>query len=220
MGLSEFSMYYSMVLLIVIYLVTPIGSNIRENTGVSLSLGKLSASFKQLITRKNHNTGSDNSDNDGEDQEVSDGGGFDKKKLIKDGLKIMAVDLVLQGATLVTVYLALIHDPAVGFQITALVSQLPKYGYAYSFGLAMMVKIAGARLIAVGAYDRYIKFGLLALIAIILFVPVIVFSIYNYTSEIAYESGSNACEYAYNEECGPFFTSVFGKNATGGTFMR
>jgi hypothetical protein len=51
-------------------------------------------------------------------------------------------------------------------------------------------------LIAVGAYDRYIKFGLLALIAIILFVPVIVFSIYNYTSEIAYESGSNACEYA------------------------
>jgi hypothetical protein len=174
MGLAEFSMYYSIVIISVIWLVTPIGSNIRENTGVSLSLGKLIASFKQLITRKN-------SDN-GEEQEVSRG--YDKKELLKDGLKIMMMDLVLQGAQMITVYLALIHDPAVGYQITALLSQLPSFGLAYSTGLSFMVKLAGSRLLGAGDYDTYIKFGIMGLIAILLFVPVIVFSVYKYTSEL------------------------------------
>jgi hypothetical protein len=85
---------------------------------------------------------------------------------------------------MITVYLALIHDPAVGYQITALLSQLPSFGLAYSTGLSFMVKLAGSRLLGAGDYDTYIKFGIMGLIAILLFVPVIVFSVYKYTSEL------------------------------------
>ena len=43
------------------------------------------------------------------------------KLLLLEGLKIMVMDLVIEGATLITVYLALMKDSATGYQLTSLI---------------------------------------------------------------------------------------------------
>ena len=46
---AEFAVPYVTVVLVVLYLITPLGSDIRKNTGVSLSLTKLCTSFRSLF---------------------------------------------------------------------------------------------------------------------------------------------------------------------------
>jgi len=52
MGAAEFSDHIALPLSSTLYLKTPIGSNIRENTGVSLSISKLVVAFKELTNRE------------------------------------------------------------------------------------------------------------------------------------------------------------------------
>ena len=113
MGLSEFCQAAGIPIFSIIYLMTPIGSTIREDTGVSLSFSKLIVSMKELFGRESDATEEHSQIEN--DTEKSDSENY-SRALLMDGLKIMVIDLVLEGATLVTIYLALLKDQAIGYQ--------------------------------------------------------------------------------------------------------
>lgn len=52
----------------------------------------------------------------------------------------------------------------------------------------------------------------------LLMIPLIVGATVPYIDGLAKDSGMNACEYAGDDACVPFFTNVFGENASGGHF--
>ena len=68
------------------------------------------------------------------------------KDLLKDGLKIMAMDVAIQFCISLSVYLALLKDAATGYQLTALQSALPTYGIAYALGMGIVLKIVGSEI--------------------------------------------------------------------------
>ncbi|MGK3737290.1 MAG: hypothetical protein ACI90V_004135 [Bacillariaceae sp.] len=113
MGLAEFCMNAGVPIFSIIYLITPIGSHIRENTGVSLSFSKLIVSMKELFDRKSDATAEHSQIEN--DTENSNSKSY-SRALLMDGFKIMVMDLVLEGTTLITIYLALLKDQAIGYQ--------------------------------------------------------------------------------------------------------
>mmetsp|Transcript_10388 Transcript_10388/g.22196 ORF Transcript_10388/g.22196 Transcript_10388/m.22196 type:complete len:369 (-) Transcript_10388:1425-2531(-) len=66
----------------------------------------------------------------------------DTMKLFFQGLKIMFMDVAIQGCTTFTLYVAPRRDSAVAYQIGALPSALPSYGYGYGYatGISMIFK--------------------------------------------------------------------------------
>jgi len=215
MGLSEFCQAAGIPIFSIIYLMTPIGSTIREDTGVSLSFSKLIVSMKELFGRESDAT-------EEHSQVENDTGKSDSENysraLLMDGLKIMVIDLVLEGATLVTIYLALLKDQAIGYQITALQSEEPAFGVAYAYTMGIVTTLAGSFMIARGRFKRYIAFTRITVICVLVFIPVIIVSIVPFVFPIAYYAGTNSCEFAYDTQCVPFFSKVFGTNALGGKF--
>jgi len=81
-----------------------------------------------------------------------------------------------------------------------------------------MAKLAGSWMIARGRFKRYIVFTRITVISVLLFIPIIIVSIVPFVFPIAYEAGTNSCEFAYDTQCVPFFSKVFGTNALGGKY--
>jgi len=62
----------------------------------------------------------------------------DTKTLLIDGLKIMFMDVTIQCCISLSIYLAVTRDGAVGYQLAALQSALPAYGFAYALGNVLL----------------------------------------------------------------------------------
>lgn len=142
---GEFAVPYCTVALVVCYMLLPLGHTIRDNTGVTLSFTSLFKGFKALF-RVIYTDGSQQPtevqsllDNEG-DGGVSDEGST-TKALVKEGLMIMGLDLGVQLAKSLTIYLALTTDASTAYQLTALDSYLPSYGMAYATGISFCVKV-------------------------------------------------------------------------------
>lgn len=84
--------------------------------------------------------------------------------------------------------------------------------------MGVMFKIAGPQLIAVQQYDRFVKLARLTILMAVLLVPLIFGAVVPFVTPLAYDYGENACEYAKDGQCVPFFTKVFGPNSTGGEY--
>jgi hypothetical protein len=80
------------------------------------------------------------------------------------------------------------------------------------------MKLVGPQLLAGGHVRLFVKFVRLTILCTLLLVPLIVGTAVPFTYGLSYSYGANACGYAKNEQCVPFFNSVFGPNATGGTY--
>ena len=115
-------------------------------------------------------------------------------------------------------FLALAQDGAVAYQITALQSQLPTYGIAYAFGMAMAFKIVGPIFISLKGYKYFARLCRIFFVCAFLFIPLIVGCTVPFSNGLAFDSGANACQYAGSDECVSFFSNVFGDNATGGEY--
>ena len=238
LALAEFSVPYLIVVLSVLYLVSHLGSNIREDTGVKLSFTRLCKSFYELIHREQVGEGSAMNSgpqmNEGpsekinEDQ-VEDDDGYPlhdeqsssvshASELIKEGLCIMFLDVCVQLAKTLAIYLALKADGATAYQLTALDSELPSYGIAYTTGMAFAFKITGPIFLTIQEYSLFFKMVGVYLVCAFLLIPLIIGATVPFREGLSLESGQNSCEYAFSNECVPFFTNVFGPNATGGTF--
>jgi hypothetical protein len=113
MGLAEFCQAAGVPIFSIIYLITPIGSHIREQTGVSLSFSKLTISMKELFGRESDAIEEHSQIEN--DTENSNSENY-SRALLMDGLKIMVMDVILEGTTLITIYLALLKDQAIGYQ--------------------------------------------------------------------------------------------------------
>ena len=171
---GEFSVSYVTLALTILYLTSPLGSSIRDKTGVTLSLRKLMSSFGTLFCvgfRKDADESSDDIDtpridtaeddssrivaDDGEGSAASAsdhelGGGGERsttRELVREGLSLMFLDVSVQLAKSLAVYLALLTDRATAYQLTALDSNLPSYGLAYSYGLSFTIKVVQCRLL-------------------------------------------------------------------------
>ena len=103
-------------------------------------------------------------------------------------------------------------------RITALQSKEPAFGVAYAYVMGFITTIAGSSMIARGRFKRYIAFTRITVICVLVFIPVIIVSIVPFVFPIAYDAGTNSCEFAYDTQCVPFFSKVFGTNALGGKF--
>jgi hypothetical protein len=103
-------------------------------------------------------------------------------------------------------------------RITALQSEEPAFGVAYAIVMGFIVTLAGSWMIARGNFKRYIAFTRITVISVLLFIPIIIVSIVPFVFPIAYETGTNSCEFAYDTQCVPFFSKVFGTNALGGKY--
>lgn len=288
---AEFAGAWVFPVLSILYLISPLGSTLRENTGVTLSISKLHRSIflsfssaeekpsdtpssvipatkviddssnevksnttsapeaaygaADLTEDKSSNTptpapatnvldDSSNEENpsttsppeaaygaaDAISQNAEEDGpeDFSMKDLLNDGLKVMFVDVTVQVCVSLTVYLALSSNAATGYQLTALQSQLPTYGMAYAFGMAITFKIVGPMFMSMNAYKQFAMLSRVFVLCSALLVPLIVGASVPFSNGLAYSAGGNACEYAGSNECVPFFTNVFGENSTGGTY--
>jgi hypothetical protein len=224
---AEFSQPYATLILSVLYLITPLGSTIRDHTGVSLSIYKLCQSFRDLFRLGR-------SRDDEElcllaDPECIEGG-IDETSasdtsaatLAKEGMCIMAVDLAVQLSKSLAIYLALATDAATAYQLTALDSYLPSYGIAWTLGMASAFKVFGTAFLSIKEYGYFFKLVRLYLICAFLVIPLILGTTLpkKFEQGLALSSGQNACEYAHSSQCVQFFTNVYGANAEGGDFTQ
>lgn len=180
---GEFSVSYVTLALTILYLTSPLGSSIRDKTGVTLSLRKLMSSFGALFCAGFSEDVDESSDDidapliqsdtaeddsplviadDGEGDYGSmarpasghgpgdssapigiedDGERSTTRELVVQGLSIMFLDVTVQLAKSLAVYLALLTDGATAYQLTALDSNLPTYGLAYSYGISFTIKV-------------------------------------------------------------------------------
>lgn len=256
---GEFSVSYVTLALTILYLTSPLGSSIRDKTGVTLSLRKLMSSFGALFRAGFSEDVDESSDDidapliqsdtaeddsplviadDGEGDYGSmasasghgpgdssapigiegDGERSTTRELVVQGLSIMFLDVTVQLAKSLAVYLALLTDGATAYQLTALDSNLPTYGLAYSYGISFTIKVIGPIFLTMQEYSIFFKFASIMLLCAFLLVPLIVGTTIPFRDGLAIESGQNSCVYAGSEECVSFFTKVYGINGTGGDF--
>ena len=242
LGIAETSADIALPVLSILFLSSPLGFQIRDRTGVSLSIPKLLRSVGLNSDKRSPVADTDTANNCVNEvrnnettsliNNAGSGDANDKKKeggpggsndnttmhLFIEGLKIMFMDVAIQGCTTFTLYAALLQDSAVAYQISALQSALPQYGYGYAFGISMMFKLAGPQMLAKGQNKLFVTFAMICVGSIIMMVPGIVAQVVLARHKIALEFGSNACAYANKSQCVPFFTEIFGKNGSGGDF--
>lgn len=84
--------------------------------------------------------------------------------------------------------------------------------------MGILFKIAGPQLIAYKRFDTFMKLARLTVLMAFLLVPLIFGAVVPFVLPLAYDYGENACEYAKDGQCVPFFTKVFGPNSTGGEY--
>jgi hypothetical protein len=134
LALGEFAVPYCILIWSIMYLISPLGSSIREHTGVRLSISKLGSSFCELfkparssnasqtdplqtgLLSEGDETKSDDLDpiNDRLEHTSSPG------ELIREGHCIMILHVAVQLAKTLAIYLALKTDAAMAYQLTAL----------------------------------------------------------------------------------------------------
>jgi len=140
------------------------------------------------------------------------------KTLLAEGIKIMVMDVAIQACISLSIYLALSKDAAVGYQLTALQAALPTYGIAYALGMGMAFKILGPQLIARERFKDFATVGRLTVVCAYLLVPLIVGAVVPFGKGLAFTYGENACAFAKDAECLPFFNKIFGANVSGGPY--
>ncbi|OEU12094.1 hypothetical protein FRACYDRAFT_244354 [Fragilariopsis cylindrus CCMP1102] len=235
-GIADYVYDFTIPLLTILYLITPLGSQICNRTGVHLSFTKLLSIFLQFKPSKTASSASSASSASTSVNEttklIKDVNETTKKKnneesssstpmststidLLLDGLKVMFMDVAIQGCVSFTLYVALLEDSAVAYQISALQSALPAYGYGYALGISMMFKLIGSTLLAQNKYIKFVQFATICVLCVLLLIPGIVISVVKDRHEIALVYGSNACVYASNEQCVNFFIEIFGINGDG-----
>lgn len=239
---AEFSQPYVTLILSVLYLATPLGSTLRDHTGVELSISKLCRSFRILfrgcsrddeelqpltesLADHQHQDVSDTEEgntnteesNEASIHEISD---TSAATLAKEGMCIMALDLAVQLSKSLAIYLALATDAATAYQLAALDSYLPSYGVAWTLGMAWGFKVFGTVFLSIKEYGQFFKLVRVYLICAFLVVPLILGTTLpkKFEHGLALSSGQNACEYAHSSQCVQFFTNVYGPNAEGGEF--
>lgn len=112
-----------------------------------------------------------------------------QSELMRDGAKVLAMDLCLQLSATITFYVALMHSAPTAYQLTALGNALPEYGLAYVLGIRFISKIVGAQLLSRKAYVAFKKFAMMALVATTLICCVSVGIVVAYRESIAYDYG-------------------------------
>jgi len=247
-GGSDFVAAWCMPLVSTLYIIGPLGADLREHTGFRFELAKFFNGFKLPGADSKHDgeievketsrlakepeattyqgvdqgTAQENTVEDGKDSdaeaEVQPKETIKTRQLLGEGLKIMFMDVAIQACISLAIYLALAADSAEGYELAALQSALPAYGMAYAIGMGITIKIAGPQLIAAGKYDLFARLARLFVLCAFILVPIIVGSVVPFLSQLAFNYGENACEYAKDDACLPFFTRIFGPNATGGDY--
>ena len=226
-----------MPVLAILFLLSPLGSSVCDRTGLSLSVSKL---FGSLGWQQPHTNSTNNEDNvESCDNETTglihkteheenatakaestttsnNEDTNDTRKLFFEGLKIMFMDVAIQGCTTFTLYVALRQDSAVVYQISALQSAPPSYGYGYAMGISMIFKLTGSQMLAMGQNQLFLVFAKICIACVLLMIPAIVAKILEARHTIALQYGSNACTYAKEERCVRFFEQIFGPNGSGG----
>lgn len=212
---GDFATAWAFPVLSILYLSTPLGREIRERTGVTLSLRKLVGSMgdpclksmaePQAAAEADVANASTNNDSlqehaevgqnydtmakvDSTDLQVANNEGT-SKNLLMEGFKIMFMDVTIQATLSLSIYLALLKDGAVGYQLTALQSALPTYGIAYALGMGIVMKIIGPQLIANGKYQLFVNYAVITLICAVLLVPLIVGAVIPFTREMMFDYG-------------------------------
>lgn len=138
--------------------------------------------------------------------------------LVKQGIQLMFIEIILQGCMSCSIYLSLNADGAVAYKITALQSELPIYGHAYAYGMALVIKIVGPMLLTDGTPKVFVDFIKCNLWATLGLVILIISVTVPFFDGLAISSGKNACAYASSSECLPYFDRVMGENGQGGIF--
>jgi hypothetical protein len=138
--------------------------------------------------------------------------------LLKQGLKLMFIDIALEACMSCSVYLALKTDGSIAYQITALLSELPMYGYSYAFGMTIAIKIMGPYFLSDGEGKLFVGFVTRYVLAAIGLVALVLGCTIPFADGLAKSSGTNSCAYASSPECLPYFESVMGENGEGGMY--
>ncbi len=185
---------------------------ISFSSGLELSFKKVFSYFAMPFRRKEESSKNSEelrADKDRREKEL--------KNLVKQGLKLMFIEMTLQLCISVSMHFSLKADGSVAYQMTALQSYLPIYGVAYTFGMAMIIKTFGPLLLGEGhgIFLGFVKWNVVALLGLVI---LIFGSTWSFRDGLAIGSGTNACAYASSEECLPYFERVFGENGEGGIF--
>merc|ERR1712224_510071 len=84
--------------------------------------------------------------------------------------------------------------------------------------MGIMFKIAGPQIIAGKHFDFFAKFTRVTVFCALLLPPLIIGAVIPFRHGMAFNYGGNACTYAKDSDCLPFFTNIFGRNGRGGEY--
>jgi hypothetical protein len=132
---------------------------------------------------------------------------------IVHGLQAMILDVSVQLAITIGVYMSAYEGLADLYQMSSMQAAMPSYGTAYSIACAYFMKLAGSMLIGRKDYDRFQMLTYLALGTSAALVVVVFATVLPYKNALAFYYGENACVFASEEACMPVYVGMFGSTA-------
>lgn len=203
MGLADLASEWIVPLSLLGYLASPIGKRTRERIGFEFSAEKVYASLLMPFRK------------DTRDARIWG----ECVVLLKQGMKVMVSAITIQLCTTCSIYMAQYSDSAVAYQITALESRLPIYVISWIVVPCYIVKFLSPHFLSrKRTHDIFVRYAKLNLLAVVLLAAGIFGATINYREDLAFKSGTNACEFASSSECLPYFNKIFGENASEGPF--
>jgi len=223
LGIAEFIQDWSWPFILWLYLKTW-GSGVSERTGLDLSLKKvgryllvpfdiMKKKFSKASTEDDDDDDSDiaatNTANNNNDNDISETQRHrETKNLIKQGISLMVTDITLEGCKAAAIYLSLLANNAVTYQMTALFSELPQFGLAGILFAKMMLGVFGPMLLAIAHPRFFVEFSYIMLATSVLIIGISVALAIPSNDGLAITSGKNACVFASSTECVPYFNEV------------
>jgi len=140
-----------------------------------------------------------------------------RTEAIREGLCAMVLDVSFQLGITTGTYTA---GAAMGigplYQVGAMQNAFPTYGLSYVVGLAYSVRIVGSRFVGQRQYKSFKGLYSYAAVYVVVLAIVAAGSTLPFARAISLDLAEQSCEFAFNSQCIPVYTSVFGGGTSSG----
>mmetsp|Transcript_136899 Transcript_136899/g.309268 ORF Transcript_136899/g.309268 Transcript_136899/m.309268 type:complete len:672 (+) Transcript_136899:22-2037(+) len=144
-----------------------------------------------------------------------------RTEAIREGLCAMVLDVSFQLGITTGTYTA---GAAMGigplYQVGAMQNAFPTYGLSYVVGLAYSVRIVGSRFVGQRKYKEFRGLYSYAAVYVVVLAIVAGGSTLPFARAISLDLAEQSCEFAFNSQCTPVYTSVFGGGTSSGAPLQ
>ena len=150
-------------------------------------------------------------DGDANDEDADNPSFYDTaRRMARDGLELMVVDLAVQLSLTLSIYLAATRSMEMAYKLAAAQSAYWMFGPSYFVGFSMTYKFIGARQIAEGKFRAFLNIFRFMLV-LTAFVSVgAMIAAFMYAVDVSADYGESACIFATDRGCARASARIFG----------